>query len=91
MSRKSLLTVLASAAGVSVTTLKLGPVDTPMTRDHAKHALFAKPDVVARDIVHAMDAGAAEAYVPAIWGAIMSVVKNTPERVVQMLPFLSGR
>ncbi|WP_394826183.1 SDR family NAD(P)-dependent oxidoreductase [Pendulispora albinea] len=79
------------AAGVTVTTLKLGPVDTPMTRDHAKHALFGKPAQVARDIVVAIDAGTPEAYVPSFWRAIMPVVKNTPERVFQLLPFLSGR
>ncbi len=78
-------------AGVKVTTLKLGPVDTPMTKDHKKHALFGKPEKVARDIVSAMDAGTPEAYVPSFWGAIMPVVKNTPERLFQILPFLSGR
>jgi short-subunit dehydrogenase len=78
-------------SGVTVTTLKLGPVDTPMTRDHAKHALFGKPASVAADIVSAIDAGVPEAYVPAFWGAIMPVVKNTPERIFQLLPFLSGR
>jgi short-subunit dehydrogenase len=77
--------------GVSVTTLKLGPVDSPMTRDHAKHVLFGKPGAVARGIVRAIDAGTPEAYVPAIWAAIMPVVKNTPERIFQALPFLSGR
>jgi decaprenylphospho-beta-D-erythro-pentofuranosid-2-ulose 2-reductase len=78
-------------SGVGVTTLKLGPVDSPMTRAHAKHVLFGKPDAVARDIVRAIDARTAEAYVPAFWGAIMAVVKNTPERIFQLLPFLSGR
>lgn len=78
-------------AGVTVTTLKLGPVDTPMTRDHGKHALFAKPDVVARDIVRAVDRGAAEVFVPSIWAVIMPVVRNTPERIFQLIPFLSGR
>jgi short-subunit dehydrogenase len=78
-------------AGVHVTTLKLGPVDTPMTKDHAKHRLFGKADRVAQGIVRAMDAGTPEAYVPGIWGAIMPVVKNTPEALFQKLPFLSGR
>ena len=78
-------------AGVSVTTLKVGPVDTPMTRDHKKHALFGKPSSVARDIVAAIDAGRGEAYVPSFWRAIMPIVKNTPERIFQVLPFLSGR
>ncbi len=77
--------------GVSVTTLKLGPVDSPMTRDHAKHALFGRPDAVARGIVRAIDGRTAEAYVPSFWGAIMPIVRNTPERIFQLLPFLSGR
>lgn len=79
------------SAGVKVTTLKLGPVDTPMTRDHAKHALFDKPDRVARAIVRAIGAGKAETYVPWFWGVIMPVVRHTPERLFQALPFLSGR
>lgn len=79
------------ASAVKVTTLKLGPVDSPMTKDHKKHMLFGKPASVGRDIVAAMDAGKAEAYVPAFWGAIMPVVKHTPEPVFQLLPFLSGR
>jgi short-subunit dehydrogenase len=78
-------------AGVTVTTLKLGPVDTPMTRTHAKNPLFAQPANVARDIVRAIDQGVPEAYVPWFWAAIMPVVKNTPERLFQMLSFLSGR
>ncbi len=78
-------------AGVSVTTLKLGPVDSPMTRDHKKHVLFGKPTSVARDIVRAMDAREPEAYVPRFWSAIMPVVKNTPEGLFQRLRFLSGR
>jgi decaprenylphospho-beta-D-erythro-pentofuranosid-2-ulose 2-reductase len=78
-------------SGVKVTTLKLGPVDTPMTRDHEKTALFGKPASVAKGIVRAMDAGAAEAYVPSFWRAIMPVVKHAPESLFQILPFLSGR
>jgi decaprenylphospho-beta-D-erythro-pentofuranosid-2-ulose 2-reductase len=78
-------------ANVHVTTLKLGPVDTPMTRDHKKHALFGKPAKVAESIVLAMDEGAPEAYVPFFWRAIMPVIKSTPERLFQRLSFLSGR
>ena len=77
--------------GVSVVTLKLGPVDTPMTRHHHKNLLFAEAPRVARSIVGALDAGRAEPYVPAFWGAIMPLVRNAPERVFQLLPFLSGR
>jgi short-subunit dehydrogenase len=78
-------------AGVKVVTLKLGPVDTPMTVAHTKNALFAQAPHVAASIVKALDAGVAEAYVPSFWGAIMPIVKNAPERLFQLLPFLSGR
>jgi decaprenylphospho-beta-D-erythro-pentofuranosid-2-ulose 2-reductase len=78
-------------AGVSVTTLKLGPVDTPMTRDHHKHALFGKPEEIAQAIVRALDARVPEVYVPSFWRVIMPVVKGTPEALFQRLPFLSGR
>ena len=79
------------ARGIAVVTLKLGPVHTPMTIDHPKNALFAQPQDVARKILAAMDAGASEVYVPAKWAAIMGLVKNAPEILVQRLPFLSGR
>lgn len=78
-------------AHVRVVTLKLGPVDTPMTREHRKTLLFAQPDAVARDIVRALDAGTSEAFVPAFWAAIMPVVRRTPERLFQLLPFLARR
>lgn len=77
--------------GVSVTTLKLGPVETPMTVDHPKNPLFGQPLPVARGIVAAMDRRTPEAYVPAVWRAIMPIVAHTPERLFQWLPFLSGR
>ena len=78
-------------ARVSVTTIKLGPVDTPMSRAHKKHALFAKPAPVARSIVRAIDAGVAEAYVPSFWRLAMPIVKNTPEWLFQRFAVLSGR
>lgn len=78
-------------AGVGVTTLKLGPVDTPMTRDHPKNALFGEPAAVAQGIVAAMDARQTEVFVPSIWRMIMPIVKRTPEALFQKLPFLSGR
>ena len=79
------------AAGVAVTTLKLGPVETPMTKDHTKHALFGKAPLVAAGVIAAMDARTAEAYVPSFWRLIMPIVKHTPELLFQRLPFLSGR
>lgn len=77
--------------GVSVTTILLGPVDSPMTRDHAKHALFGKVDAVARGVVRAIDARAAEAYVPSFWAVLMPIVRATPEALFQRVGVLSDR
>ena len=77
--------------GVGVHTLILGPVDTPMTTTHKKNILFVGAARAAADIVAAIDAGRAEAYVPWFWWAIMAVVRNLPERVLQRIPSLSGR
>jgi len=78
-------------AGVRVITLKLGPVDTPMTRHHNKHFLFGKVPGVARDIVRAIDRRKPVIYSPPVWRWIMVLVRWAPEWVVQKLAFLSGR
>jgi short-subunit dehydrogenase len=78
-------------SGAHVVTLKLGPVDTPMTVSHQKNALFAQPRAVAESIVAALDAKRTELYVPCFWGVIMPLVKHAPERLFQLFPFLSGR
>ncbi len=78
-------------AGVSVTTLKLGPVDTPMTATHTKSRIFSRPEPVAAGIVRAMDGRRREVYVPGYWSLIMAVVRNLPEWIFQKIPSLSGR
>lgn len=77
--------------GVQVHTLKLGPVDTQMTTTHEKNALFSKSPDVAKQIVRAIEAGVAEAYVPSYWRAIMWAVRNMPEPIFQRIGSLSGR
>jgi len=79
------------SAGVHVHTIKLGPVDTPMTVTHAKNALFSDSPTVAKLIVKAVDAGRAEAFVPGFWRPIMFVVRNLPELVFQRIGALSQR
>lgn len=78
-------------AGVQVTTLKLGPVDTPMTATHAKNASFVDAERAARGIVRAIDRRAAEAFVPGFWRLILWGVRHTPEALFQRLGFLSAR
>jgi decaprenylphospho-beta-D-erythro-pentofuranosid-2-ulose 2-reductase len=79
------------SAGVGVHTIKLGPVDTPMTVSHAKNLLFADTQTVARQTVRAIDRGVAEAYVPSFWRPIMFAVRNLPEALFQRFGALSGR
>lgn len=78
-------------AGVSVHDLRLGPVDTPMTVDHPKNALFGRADAVGRGIVAAIERGRRVTYLPAIWRPIMAIVRWLPEPIFQRFDFLSGR
>jgi len=78
-------------AGVHVHTLKLGPVDTPMTQSHEKNMLFADAESVAQTIERLLDGVGGEAYVPKFWAPIMGVVRRLPEPIFQRLSFLSGR
>ena len=78
-------------SGVKVHTVKLGPVDTPMTATHDKNALFARAPEVARTIVARVDRGEGPTYVPWFWAPIMAVVRARPERAFQRLKFLSER
>lgn len=72
-------------AGVRVTTLKLGPVRTPMTRERPKHLLYTQPERIAAEIVRAIDAGVAEAYVPGLWRVLMPVVRALPDWVLRKI------
>jgi len=77
--------------GVSVHELRLGPVDTPMTIDHPKTALFGKAPEVAHDIVRAIERDQALAYLPRYWRPIMFLVRWLPEPIFQRIGFLSDR
>jgi decaprenylphospho-beta-D-erythro-pentofuranosid-2-ulose 2-reductase len=72
-------------AGVSVVTIKPGFVDTPMTRNFRKGALWAKPDAVARGIVRAADRGSSVVYLPWFWLPIMLVIKHIPEFIFKRI------
>jgi short-subunit dehydrogenase len=71
-----------SRHGVKVVTIKPGFVDTPMTRDFPKGALWASPERVAAGIVRAIDRGASVAYVPGFWRGIMIVIRALPEWIL---------
>jgi decaprenylphospho-beta-D-erythro-pentofuranosid-2-ulose 2-reductase len=65
-------------SNVSVTTVKPGFVDTPMTSEFKKGLLWAKPTDVSALIVKAIDKKKAEVYVPVFWFGIMIIIKNIP-------------
>jgi decaprenylphospho-beta-D-erythro-pentofuranosid-2-ulose 2-reductase len=71
--------------GVNVLTIKPGFVDTPMTRDFKKGALWAKPEGVARGIVRAVDRRRAVVYLPWFWSIIMLIIKHVPEFVFKRI------
>lgn len=74
-------------AGVSVTTIKPGPVDTGMTFGMEKLPLLAPPSRVAADIYRGIRRGADVVYTPAIWRLIMGVIKIIPGFVWKRLDF----
>lgn len=71
--------------GVHVLNLKLGPVDTPMTKDHKKTALFGKAPSVAKGIVFAIEKKKNTVYLPMIWRYIMIIINSIPETVFKRL------
>ena len=72
--------------GVSVVTIKPGFVDSPMTADFDKSGpLWAKPDIIAKGIVKAMQKGKGEVYLPWFWWGIMQVIKHIPETIFKRL------
>lgn len=87
-SAKAAVTAFASGlrqrltkVGVNVLTIKPGFVDTPMTRDFKKGALWATPEGIARGIVRATDRGRSVVYLPWFWLPIMLIIRHVPEFV----------
>ncbi len=71
--------------GVNVLTIKPGFVDTPMTAQFKKGALWATPEAVARGIMRAMDRRRSVAYLPPFWWVIMAVIRAVPEFVFRRM------
>ena len=72
-------------AGVTVTTVKPGFVDTAMTFGLPGMFLVASPDAVARACLAAAKRGREEIYVPFFWWGIMTIIRNIPERIFKRL------
>jgi short-subunit dehydrogenase len=66
-------------AGIRVVDIRPGFVDTPMTAGiEKKGLLWAQPEKVAKDIVHAIGRGKAVLYTPWFWSHVMRIVRNVP-------------
>lgn len=72
-------------SNVFVLTIKPGFVDTPMTKEFAKGPLWAKPQVVASQIVRACHTEGGILYTPSFWWAIMAIIKLIPESIFMKL------
>lgn len=70
---------------VCVLTIKPGFVDSPMTADFKKGALWAKPEDIAKGIVQAVEKGKNEVYLPWFWRWIMLIIGNIPEFIFKRL------
>ncbi len=71
--------------GVSVLTVKPGFVDTPMTQAFKKGFIWAQPEDVAKQVIHAMNKKKSIAYVPGFWRYIMMIIKCIPENLMKRL------
>ena len=74
-------------AGVTVTTLKPGFIDTPMTFGMRNGLLMASPEACARACLRYSQRGTEVAYYPAVWGVIMLIIRLIPERFMKRLSF----
>lgn len=63
---------------ISVTLIKPGPTNTPMTAAMKGSEKFATPDEVARLITSGIEAKKAIVYAPAKWWLIMMVIRHLP-------------
>lgn len=74
-----------SKKGINVITIKPGFVDTPMTADFKKGALWASPDDIAKGIMKAIEKAKNEVYLPSFWWLIMLIIKSIPEFIFKKL------
>ena len=72
-------------AGVTVTTVKPGPVDTAMTFALGRLPLLVQPDAVAMICLAAAMHGREEVYAPPPWRLIMAILRAIPEKFFKKL------
>ena len=73
---------------VNVLTIKPGFVDTPMTAHiQSKGFLWASPEKVANDIMHAVQKRKSVIYTPSFWKIIIFILRHVPETIFKRLNF----
>jgi len=75
---------------VAVTTILLGPVDTPMTTTHEKNWTFSSSASVARGILRAIDRRKGDVFVPGWFRLVMALVCALPESLFQRVRAFSA-
>jgi short-subunit dehydrogenase len=73
------------SANVCVLTIKPGFVDTPMTANFKKGALWAKPEAIARGIERAIENRKNTVYLPGFWWLIMMIIRHIPEPIFKRM------
>jgi len=67
-----------AGTGVSVTLIKPGPTNTPMTTAMKDSENFASPEEVAKIIIPGIESKKAVIYAPAKWQLIMMIIRHLP-------------
>ena len=73
--------------GVHVLDIKPGLVDSPMTAQFEKGALWSQPELVAKNVVAAVKYKRHTIYSPGYWRIIMLIVRSIPEIIFKRLKF----
>lgn len=71
--------------GVHVLTIKPGFVATPMTAHLPRGPLFARPIMIGRGILRAIESRQDTVYLPGFWRLIMFVIRLIPGRIFKTL------
>ena len=74
-------------AGVQVTTVKPGFIDTAMTFGMKSGPLMASPEACARACLRHARRGREVAYYPPVWRLIMLIIKHIPEPLMKRMSF----
>lgn len=72
-------------SGVHVLDIKPGFVDTPMTSEFDKNALWANPEIVAQIIKKRISTKSSLSYTPTFWFVIMTIIKFIPKFIFNRL------